>query len=112
MVPGFGETVQHVRFAGQKRNAHGQVIETFHDPVGIDRVGVDIPRVDEPHNGLAQRVVVDLVIFLPPGLEVGSRDKFVIRGDTYEVIGGAPQLNNFFTGTPFMTEVKLRRVTG
>lgn len=107
-----GETVQHVRWSHDEPNAHNQMKPVFHEPVEITNVGVDVPSPTEPLNGINERQIVDLVIFLPAGSTVDHRDKFIIRGQEYQVIGDAPPITNFFTGTPFLTETKLKRVTG
>lgn len=109
---GHGETVQHVRWSHDERNAHNQLKPVFHDPVEVTNVGVDVPSPTEPLNGLSERQIVDVVVFLPAGSTVGHRDKFIVRGEEYEVVGDAPAITNFFTGTPFLTETKLKRVTG
>jgi len=107
-----GETVQHVRWVRDDRNAHGRLTPVFADPQDIENTGVDVPQATEPRDGTSNRQIVDLVLFLPAGTRVNSRDQFIVRGDTYEVEGEAPALSNFFTGTPFLTEVKVKKVTG
>ena len=112
LIVGHGETVEHARWSHDEYNAHGQATPVYEDPVEISNVGVDVPSPTEPLNGLDQRQIVDLVVFLPAGTTVDHRDKFIIRGQDYEVIGDAPPITNFFTSTPFLTETKLKRVTG
>lgn len=112
MRVGHGETVFHERWVRDNRNAHGKLTPEYAHPEPVEDVGVDVPRADEPREGTTNRQIVDLVLFLPSGVSVSGRDRFVVRGDTYEVEGDAPAVTNFFTGTPFMTEVKIRKVTG
>lgn len=112
MHVGYGETVFHERWVRDNRNAHGKLTPEYATPEPIDGVGVDVPQVREPLNGIDHRQVVDLVAFLPSGMTVDRRDRFTIRGKEYEVVGDAPAITNFFTGTPFLTETKLKRVTG
>src|SRR5699024_750404 len=109
---GHGETVEHVRWSHDERNAHNQLTPVFAEPEEVPNVGVDVPSPTEPLNGIAHRQVVDLVAFLPAGYAVDHRDKLIIRGQEYEVVGDSPPITNFFTGTPFLTETKLKRVTG
>lgn len=112
MQVGHGETVEHVRWLRNERNAHGQSRPVFADPVPIENVGVDVATVNEPRDGVTGRQIVDLVLFLPAGSSVNGQDQFIVRGDTYEVDGEAPAITNFFSGTPFLTEVKIKKVTG
>ena len=112
MIVQNGETVQHIRWLRNDRNAHGKLTPVYADPEPVENTGVDVPRADEPRDGTSGRQIIDLVIFLPAGTTVNGRDQFKVRGTTYEVEGDAPALTNFFTGTPFLTEVKLRKVTG
>lgn len=107
-----GETVEHVRWVRDDRNAHGALTPIFGPPVEVENVGVDVPSPTEPLNGINERQIVDLVIFLPIGSTVDHRDKFIVRGQEYQVVGDAPPIMNFLTGTPFLTETKLKRVTG
>ena len=109
---GHGETVEHVRWLKDERNAHNQLKPVYTEPEVVPNVGVDVPSPTEPLNGIDHRQVVDLVVFLPAGYTVDHRDKLIIRGQEYEVVGDAPSITNFFTGTPFLTETKLKRVTG
>lgn len=107
-----GESVEHLKWLGQSRDKDGYKTSSYADPVTIDGVGVDIGATDEPLDGTVQRSDVDLTLFLPPGTVVGSRDKFVVRGETYEAVGIGERLPNFFTGLVFRTEVKVKRSNG
>lgn len=107
-----GETITITRWSHDERNAHGQLTPVFDDPVEISNVGVDVPSNVEPEDGIAQRQVSDVKIFLPPGESVDRRDKIELRDAEYEVVGDAQPLRSFFTGTTFPTEVDLKRVTG
>lgn len=112
LTASHGETVEHIRWSHDDRTAHGQLMPVYEEPETVTNVGVDVPSPTEPLNGIDHRQIVDLVVFLPPGSTVDRRDKFTIRGKEYEVVGDAPAITNFFTGTPFLTETKLKRVTG
>src|SRR5699024_4051682 len=109
---GYGETVEHVRWLKDERNAHNQLKPVFAEPESGSNVGVHVPSPTEKVNGIDHRQVVVLVAFLPAGYTVEHRDKLIIRGQEYAVVGDAPPLTNFYTGTPFLTETKLKRETG
>src|SRR5690625_5168546 len=109
---GHGETVEHVRWLKDERNAHNQLKPVYAEPEVVPKVGGDVPPPTGPLNAREHRQVVDLVALLPAEYTVDHRDKLIIRGQEYEVVGNAPSITNFFTGTPFLTETKLKRVTG
>lgn len=111
MIQVNGEDVIRHKWVRDDRNAHGQAVPVF-DDVLVEDVGVDVASSDEPRNGLSERVNVERVIFLPPGMAINARDQFTVHGDRYGVEGYAPPIRNFFTKTVFRTEVKLKRVTG
>ena len=114
MIGGFvhGETIQIVRWLRDERNAHGQLRPVFSDPEDVHGVGVEVPSAIEPRDGIANRQIADLVIFLPPRMTVTKRDTITVRGEDYEVEGDTAPTINFFTGSTFPTEVNLKRVTG
>lgn len=107
-----GETVTHAAWIENSYNAHGQPRAVYAEPVDVPGVGVDVPSPTEPRDGGSERQVTDLVLFMPAGYEVDRRDKFYIRGKEYTVEGDGTKISNFFTGTVFRTEVKVRRVVG
>lgn len=109
---GAGETVFHLPFLGQVKDADGHRKDTWGAPAPVPDTGVDVPGVTEPRDGLAVVSEIDLVLFAPPGFTCGQRDRFEVRGKTYEVEGVTEPITNFFTGTAFRTEVKLRRFNG
>lgn len=105
-----GETVQHIRWTGQTTDAQGYRTSGYAPAVDVPNVGVDVVADStEPRDGTVQRADADLTLFLPPGTTVGSRDKFIVRGETYQAEGIGVPLNNFFTGSMFNTEVKVKR---
>lgn len=109
----YGEAVEHFPWVEENTDEDGHRVSGWADPVTIDGVGVDIITGKEPRNPEgAETATADLRIYLPPGFTCGHRDRFAIRGKTYEVEGIGEPLPNFFTGVVFRTEVTLRRVDG
>lgn len=106
-----GEQVTRHKWLKDERNAHGQLVPVRVDEL-VEDVGIDVPDSDEPRNGVSERTIVALVLFLPPGMVISQRDEFTVHGERYGVEGYAPPVRNFFTATVFRTEVKLKRVTG
>lgn len=110
---GFGETVQHHRYEGNKKDADGYRSSGYAAPVTVENVGVDIGDTSElSGTGTAQVVQTDAVLFLPAGYEVDARDRFTIRGRLYEATGHGIPLKNFLTGDVYRTEVGVKRIHG
>lgn len=107
-----GETVTHQRYVPAGKDKDGYKIPASWVPTDIQGVGVDVPSTVEAEDGTVQRAVADLVLFLPPGFRCDSKDRFTVRGDPYEVVGVVEPIRNFFTGTMFHTEAKVRRTNG
>lgn len=107
-----GETVMHRAYVGMVRDSHGNAVPQYAPPVAVAGVGVDVPDAQEPRDGASQRQIVDAVLFFPPGFYCGRKDLLTVRGEEYGVEGNAPPISNFFTGTMFRTEVKVRRING
>lgn len=108
-----GETVEHLPYvAGGTDDWGDPVAESYGTPVVYGGVIVDAPKSDEPRDGSSERVVADLVLFMPPGFSCGARDRFRVRGDTFQVEGLGSPNPNAFTGAMFRTELAVRRVTG
>lgn len=107
----FGETVKHLAWSQEATDEDGHRTSGWAAPAPVAGVGVDIITGQEPRTpDGAETSRADLRIYLPPGFTCGHRDRFIIRGKTYEVEGIAEPLPNFFTGITFRTEVTVRRV--
>ena len=109
---GYGETVELQRYRSAGVGADGFKTPASYESETIPNVGVDIAVTDESGDGTVQRADVDLVLFLPPGTRCDSKDRFIVRGKKYEVVGVGEPLPNFFTGSLFRTEVKVKRFNG
>lgn len=107
---GSGETVTHLPYHPGGRDEKLRPIPAGYGPgVEVEDVGVDYPSSMEPREGTTQKTTVDLVLFLPPGFKCTPRDRFIVRGHTFEVEGLGEPLHGFLTGALFHTEVHLRR---
>lgn len=109
---GFGETVEHLSYQKSGVDENGFKTPAGYSPTSIPNVGVDIASTTEAVDGTVQRSDVDLILFLPPGFQCDSKDRFRVRGKEYEVVGVGEKLPNFFTGAVFRTEVKVKRYNG
>lgn len=108
----YGSTVIHHVYRNGSKDRYGKPTPGFAPPVDLPGVGVDAPQSADVLAGTTQRAEVELVLFVPPGVQVSSRDEFTVAGNRYSVVGVAPPITNFFTGTSFYTEVSLRRTNG
>lgn len=110
-APG-GETVEYLPYVPDGQDDYGDPAPGYGEPIPYGDVIVDAPKSNEPRDGSSERLVVDLILFMPPGFTCGSRDRFKVRGDEYQVEGLGTPNANVFTGAVFRTEVAVRRVTG
>lgn len=110
---GHGETAVHHRFLGLIRNAQGQTVPSFADPVDLFGIGVAPGAGAEPVQGMSYRVVSKTTIYTPAGASIGPQDQVTVRGVRYSVDGDASGTwGNPFTGSSFGSAVALKRVTG
>lgn len=111
---GFGETVAHLKYREGGVDEDGFKVPGGYTSTTIYGVGVDVPPPDmsEVRDGTVQRANVDLVLFLPPGFQCDSKDRFKVRGEEYEAVSVGEKQPNFFTGAMFRTEVAVKRFNG
>lgn len=109
----FGESVILHRFKENSRNAHGQLTKVFHPDETVPRVAVAPSRSDEPSDGLAERTVSMVSLYVEPGLNVKPQDEITVRGQRFGVDGAvAGDWVSPFTGWTPGAEIRLKRVTG
>ncbi|GAA1455383.1 hypothetical protein GCM10009602_69580 [Nocardiopsis tropica] len=70
------------------------------------------PRMSSEQDQGREQVVIGLVVFVPPGVEVPSADTARVRGTVYEVDGEPGFFRSPLTGHASGTQVTLKRVTG
>lgn len=107
-----GEQVIHHQYIPGGVNEDGFKTKAAYTEVPVDNVGVDTDYSSEVEAGTTARATVDLLLFLPPGYRCDSKDRFTVRGKLYEVVGIGEKLPNFFTGSMFHTEVRVKRYNG
>lgn len=113
----FGETVTHLDGTVTGRDGLGNDVYTF--PVKAVYSGVAVAPQDgngTPGNENVQgqeQVIQGLQLLgLPDGIEVSALDRFIVRENTYEVVGQPEDLQSPFTGWRPGAPVSLMRVTG
>lgn len=89
-------TVQHLAYAGTVEDARGNEIPAFAAPVARKVYGWASPATRqsaEPKVAGVESVIVILELFAPT-FPVGDRDRMVVDGNAYEVVGDAEDYNH------------------
>lgn len=81
-------------FSASAEDAHGNTGEGWAAPVDRAVYGWAPPQSREPKTAGVESVVVDLELFVPPDWTSDPRDRVVVDGKTYEVIGEPEDLNH------------------
>lgn len=109
----FGEQIILHRFESNVRNAHGQLSKVFHPDELVERVAVAPSFVAEPVDGVSERAVTKLAIYVAPGLGVGPLDEVTVRGERFAVDGPVSgDWKNPFNGWTPGAEIRLKKVAG
>lgn len=106
-------TVEQLPWTNSGTDPHGNPVEGYGDPVPVKVHGWSVPQSSETDSAVADRVIVDVKLYCPPGTEVSHRDRFRLpTGGTYDVVG---ELEDYTHG-PFEFRagvvVNLRRTDG
>lgn len=104
-------TVGHRVWSEGAENDLGEVASGWGDPIARPVYGWGAPAGDEPKIVGEERVTADVELLVPPGFECSPRDRMVLDGVEYEVIG-APEMydHNPFGWNPGGV-VNLRRIS-
>lgn len=79
-------TCQHETYTAGEVNAHGNRAPGWSGPVAVSCVWWS-PSSSEPHEPAGDRVTVDVVLVVDSALVVDHRDRFVIDGRRFDVVG-------------------------
>lgn len=104
----FGVTVEVEPFDSSATDGGGNPVPGWGDAVAVERAVFDPGSSSEPRDPGANRVVVDPILYLPPGSPaIGSQDRVTVPGESgpFEV-EGIPRV------WPAGVVVKLKRVDG
>lgn len=109
----YGETVT-VLTAGTTTDRYGNEVPDWGNATStlVPGCGVAPRSSSELNDPSRAAVIVGLTVYLPPGSVVSARDRMVVRGGTYEVVGEPGDWRSPFTGEAFGLEVALQRVEG
>jgi hypothetical protein len=109
----MGESVQRVPYVGDVDDAYGNETATYGAAVTLTGVyGFDPGSSSEPRLAGQQRVIVEPTLYGPYDMPFLSRDRVIVRGQTYEVEGEARQWRHMHTNREAGAVVSLRRVDG
>lgn len=95
--------------------------------IGVDQYGNDVeddvtttipgcvvwPRTSVEYTDARDTVITGITVLIPPGVDVAATDRFVVRGENYDV--QAQPFNwshNPFTNSRAGSQVELTKVTG
>lgn len=81
-------TVGHRIYSAGAEDDWGNTVSGWADPVTKPVYGWGAPVTSEPKVAGHGRDVVEIELLVPPGFECSPRDRMVLDGDEYEVIGG------------------------
>ena len=99
------------RFDGSATDELGNVVGVWADPVERAVIGwSDVAVETSSGDGHAAQEKFDLELLVPPSFAPGTRDRIVLEGKLFEVVGGSRQIG-FHQWNPGRC-VKLRRVEG
>ena len=92
----------------------GETVTRVSDNLTIPGCSLQSASSVEPRDGGAQRVVTNLILFVPPehAVKLSSLDTLDVRGVEYEVEGTPVGEFSTFTGQAANVPVTLRRITG
>ncbi|GGF39094.1 hypothetical protein [Williamsia phyllosphaerae] len=104
-------TVEHLSYSDGVDNGWGDPTEGWSDPIVKPVYGWGAPGGNEPKLAGDDRVLVDTELLVPPGFECSPRDRMVLDGDEFEVVGPVQRYDHNPFGWNPGGVVSLRRVT-
>lgn len=105
------ESVYRMEYTAGAADPYGNVVEGWLDPVLLEgRYLFDPGSSAEPRAAGSDRVVVAPALYGPYDMPFTARDKCVVRGETFEVVGEVRRWAN--SRREVGAVATLRRVTG
>ncbi|MGB3602717.1 MAG: hypothetical protein WBA38_04095 [Gordonia sp. (in: high G+C Gram-positive bacteria)] len=105
-------TVGHKVFDAAGEDAHGNPVETWLPEVGKKVYGWGAPQSSEPKLAGHDREIVEVELLVPPGFVASARDRMVLDGVEFEVIGGPEHFDHNPFGWNPGGVVHLKAVSG
>lgn len=111
---GLPFTAGHERWTPGEEDSHGNTTPAWLPPTAV-RCFWWVPTTTEPQSGPvnSDRAVADAVIVIESGIPVDPRDRFILDGRRYEVVGEPKDYDHGpFGFRPGRRPIDLRRVEG
>lgn len=106
-----GEIVSVLPYVEGARDSHGKPIPGWGDPIPYEGCAV-APAWAGPYEERRDMIVGDFSVFGPPEMVVGSKDRVICRGETWDVVENAALWHNPFTGDNPGIQFTIKRVEG
>lgn len=107
------EILHEVYSAAATQDAHGNTIPGYLSPAPVLVWGWEPPRSDEPFvHQHDDRVVINMLLYAPRSMKAKARDRVLLGGAKYELIGIAGDPNNNPWFRPGLVTYNLKRVEG
>lgn len=104
-------TVGHRVWSEDGEDAHGNPIAGWSTPVTKPVYGWGAPSGDEPKIAGVDRVEVEVELLVPPEFQCDRKDRIVLDGDEFEVVGPMEMFDHNPFGWNPGGVVNLRSVT-
>lgn len=104
--------VEHMRFVAGGEDELGNPVESWAAPVQVLVAGWEPPVSAEPMIAGHDRVVVDLNLYADWEFKPGPRDRVILNGSEFEVIGYPEDPNNNPLFVPQRVKILLKRIEG
>lgn len=105
-------TVGHQVFDASSEDAHGNPVEGWLPAVERRVYGWGAPQSSEPKLAGHDREIVEVELLVPPGFVVAARDRIVLDGVEFDVIGGAEHFDHNPFGWNPGGVINLKAVSG
>lgn len=105
-------TVGHRVFDPSAEDAHGNPVEHWLPAVPKPVYGWGAPQTSEPKLAGHDREIVEVELLVPPGFECSHRDRMVLDGVEFEVVGGVEMFDHNPFGWNPGGVINLKAVSG
>lgn len=108
----MSEPAYRMAYVAGATDPYGNTVDSWEDPVLLEGVHrFDPGSSSEPRQAGSDRVIVEPTLYAPYDTPLTGRDKCVVRGVTFEVVGEVRRWVDR-ADNPTGSVVTLRRVTG
>lgn len=105
-------TIGVKRYQTGAKDAHGNTLDTWADPISVGVYSIAPATSDEPYENGRESIVTGLTVLAPAGTEIDARDLVVIDNEDYTVEGDIANWNQGPFGWSPGVQINLKRVEG